>query len=279
MNNKMNLKYNNLKINTNLHDAINTNKTHKGLNSINLGKSNYHSNTNIANEMNTINNIFSSFMINSPVQKNKDAADLLNPRNILKNERIEENKTIMHTPTNKGPIENRKIINFYENNLIYNSDISPNFYHSYDPKSTRNSYKSYDSNKFKTLETSSNMFDDNLKYNIDHNKSNKEEKSKIMTDNSKHTYKSDNTKGRKDLYASYDNNSNKETANKLNIAEDDKNRDSINIMNLIANENYVPLSVKNLNLNFPNYNPSKYSTKSMSNVKAYAANTYQGIVR
>jgi hypothetical protein len=53
----------------------------------------------------------------------------------------------------------------------------------------------------------------------------------------------------------------------------------VNVMSLLGNANNIPISVKNLNASIPNYDSSKYSVKSMSVIKAYAANTHQGIIR
>ena len=41
----------------------------------------------------------------------------------------------------------------------------------------------------------------------------------------------------------------------------------------------IPLSINSLKSNYPNYENSKYSVKSMQYIKAYAANTNQGIIR
>ena len=53
----------------------------------------------------------------------------------------------------------------------------------------------------------------------------------------------------------------------------------INVMSLLGSQNNTPLSIKNLNLPIPNFENSKFSVKSMTTIKAYAANTHQGIVR
>jgi hypothetical protein len=48
---------------------------------------------------------------------------------------------------------------------------------------------------------------------------------------------------------------------------------------LNGGSNLIPLSINNLKSSFPNYENSKYSVKSMQYIKAYAANTNQGIIR
>lgn len=48
---------------------------------------------------------------------------------------------------------------------------------------------------------------------------------------------------------------------------------------LNGGSNLIPLSINHLKANFPNYENSKYSVKSMQYIKAYAANTNQGIIR
>ncbi len=58
-----------------------------------------------------------------------------------------------------------------------------------------------------------------------------------------------------------------------------KTSDSIDIMSLLSNQNYVPLSPTTLKTNFPNYEATKCSTKPINFIKGYAANTSQGLVR
>lgn len=70
----------------------------------------------------------------------------------------------------------------------------------------------------------------------------------------------------------------------VNLAKKENETDSngvevINVMSLLGTQNSVPITLKNLNANIPNYETSKYSLKSMSVIKAYAANTHQGIIR
>lgn len=53
----------------------------------------------------------------------------------------------------------------------------------------------------------------------------------------------------------------------------------ISVMNLLGNQNNSPLTVRNLSFNVNNYENSKCSVKSMQIIKAYGANTHQGIIR
>ena len=48
---------------------------------------------------------------------------------------------------------------------------------------------------------------------------------------------------------------------------------------LFLSENKNPITLNNLNLTFQNFEPSKISSKSIGIIKAYSANTYQGIIR
>lgn len=57
------------------------------------------------------------------------------------------------------------------------------------------------------------------------------------------------------------------------------NMEVINVMSLLGSQNTSPITLKNLNAAIPNYDNSKFSVKSMSVIKAYAANTHQGIIR
>jgi len=58
-----------------------------------------------------------------------------------------------------------------------------------------------------------------------------------------------------------------------------KNVETINVADLLGAQNNLPISISNLNANFPNYEGPKCSVKSLTTVKAYSANTNQGIIR
>ncbi len=53
----------------------------------------------------------------------------------------------------------------------------------------------------------------------------------------------------------------------------------ISIMSLLGSQNYVPLDITNLNTTFDKYDQPKISSRILTDIKAYAANTNQGIVR
>lgn len=55
-------------------------------------------------------------------------------------------------------------------------------------------------------------------------------------------------------------------------------QESISVSSLINNQN-IPLALSNLSVFFPFYETTKCSTKALGVIKAYAANTYQGIIR
>ena len=57
-----------------------------------------------------------------------------------------------------------------------------------------------------------------------------------------------------------------------------KQPESIDLMSLI-NSNHPPANLNVLNLNYSNYEASKYSFKKCQSINAYAANTHQGCVR
>ncbi len=69
------------------------------------------------------------------------------------------------------------------------------------------------------------------------------------------------------------------TYNTYNVEAADTGPEVISVMSLLGNSSNIPITVKNLNATIPNYDCSKYSVKSMSVIKAYAANTHQGIIR
>ena len=58
-----------------------------------------------------------------------------------------------------------------------------------------------------------------------------------------------------------------------------KSNEPISILSLLGSQNYVPLDINNLNLTFNKYDQPKTSSKSLTDIRAYAANTNQGIVR
>lgn len=63
--------------------------------------------------------------------------------------------------------------------------------------------------------------------------------------------------------------------NKNNCKSD---ANTVNVMSLLSSQ-HIPLNINILKQNFIGYETSKYSTKSIANIKAYAANTHQGTVR
>jgi len=50
-------------------------------------------------------------------------------------------------------------------------------------------------------------------------------------------------------------------------------------MRLLCEQNFLPLNLKHLNTYYDKFEPPKISTKSMTEIKSYAANTHQGIIR
>ena len=63
------------------------------------------------------------------------------------------------------------------------------------------------------------------------------------------------------------------------IGSNSKAAESVEIMSLLSNQNYVPLSISTLDMYFANYESTKSSTKQINQLKGYAANTNQGIIR
>jgi hypothetical protein len=72
-----------------------------------------------------------------------------------------------------------------------------------------------------------------------------------------------------------ENNNNEYSSGNFN----ENGQEMINVMSLLGSQNNIPITIKNLQANIPNYDNSKFSVKSMSVIKAYAANTHQGIIR
>jgi hypothetical protein len=66
--------------------------------------------------------------------------------------------------------------------------------------------------------------------------------------------------------------------NKDNKEYSTESNDTINIMSVFG-QNNTPISLKNLSLPVPGYEKSKHSVKQMHIIRAYAANTHQGIIR
>jgi hypothetical protein len=80
------------------------------------------------------------------------------------------------------------------------------------------------------------------------------------------------------------NNQNNHTSNSYSNlyspkSDDNKNIETINVADLLGAQNNVPITINNLYANFPGYEAPKCSVKSLTTVKAYSANTNQGIIR
>lgn len=76
------------------------------------------------------------------------------------------------------------------------------------------------------------------------------------------------------------NNTNASTTNKSTTnSNETQGQEMISVMSLLGSQNQCPLTLKNLSANIANYENTKYSIKSMDVIKAYAANTHQGIIR
>jgi len=274
------MKYNQFKINNSSEYGIHS-KTPKGLNFYSQ-KSNY--DNSIINEVNTIYSRFSFIPINNN-QNSKEVRNKSNTRTVLKNELNEENKYSRIRSMSKGPFENKKSITSYDSNVLYNSEnfLNRNF-NSNDPKTTRYSHKPFD-NKFPFKDSPYSLIDSNMnskmKKSINDNSVNLSDERKIIRkDNSvvKNTSMNSSTPKMKNDY-SLSSQIIRNDKKKFNFVSNEKNKDSINVMKLLNDQNFTPISIKNFNLNFLNYSNSRYSSKSMPIVKAYSANTYQGIVR
>lgn len=57
------------------------------------------------------------------------------------------------------------------------------------------------------------------------------------------------------------------------------NNGPVSILSLLCAQNYVPLDINNLNAQFNKYDSPRISSRSLTEIRAYAANTNQGIVR
>lgn len=70
------------------------------------------------------------------------------------------------------------------------------------------------------------------------------------------------------------------TTKNINAPTLKNNKDEpISIMSLLGAQNYVPLDVNHINVKFDKYDQPKVSSKTLTDIRAYAANTNQGIVR
>lgn len=66
--------------------------------------------------------------------------------------------------------------------------------------------------------------------------------------------------------------------NKANYNSTKQESNTINVMSLLSSQ-HIPLTLNTLKQSFAGYETSKFSSKSIGNIKAYAANTHQGTVR
>jgi hypothetical protein len=274
------IKFNQFKINNSAEYGIHS-KTPKGHNFF-TQKSNY--DNSIINDVNAIYSRFSSVPINNH-QNSKEIRNKSNARAVFKNELNEDSKNSTVRSMSKGLFENKKSITLYDSNVLYNSEtfLNRNF-NTNDPKTTRYSHKPFE-NKFGFKDSPYSLIDSNNNSKIrksikDYSVNLSDEKKLIKKDYSVVKNSSiypNSSKIKKDYPLS--NQILRNDQKKFNFVSNEKNKDSINVMKLLNDQNFTPLSIKNLNLNFLSYNNSRYSTKSMPIVKAYSANTYQGIVR
>ena len=75
-------------------------------------------------------------------------------------------------------------------------------------------------------------------------------------------------------------NENKISSETMKVYNSEKSSETMSVANYLnGGSNLIPISIASLISNYPNYENSKYSIKSMQFIKAYAANTNQGIIR
>ena len=79
--------------------------------------------------------------------------------------------------------------------------------------------------------------------------------------------------------SNYNSNPNGKNGIEVSFPKNNTSLETVNIMSLLGNNNPSPLSLGNLNAPIPGYENSKCSVKSLNIIKAYAANTHQGIIR
>jgi len=270
--------HNNLKINTNI-DSILPSKTPRVQNVFNTGNSKpqYSSDSHYSsNDVNVIYNRFSTMSIKNDKNMRVDE-NSQNPNGKFRNTpKIEDSKSPILRSYSRGVFENKRSFNVFDSNTNYNYQTQPSFLESNQPKTTRHYHKPLDNkfiikeNHFSPPDTKDNNSDKNS------NKNNfiKGEARNIITRKYDTNNEFKNNKIKSEIFSNDLTNS-----KNFNFLSKDKTRESINVLTLVGDKNLNPLSINNLNLNFPNYNNSRFSGKSMATIKAYAANTYQGLVR
>lgn len=243
---------NNLKINTNYESSFMDGKTPKNNESLTLS-------SNRKNNISAFNLSPKKTQTPSEVNKKviKHSEDLnninynnginnymsTNARSLSKNNRLNTNNFSSNLNKLRAEID---LTNNSDNSLSTNKYLlSPQF-----PNSTKSQYSISTNNKL--IVSPNNVLN---KYNSNSTRNN----GKISTPtNSIYNISSSN------------NNTNNSNTN---------NSENVNIMSLLASQNLAPIVTKNLTTYVPQYDQTKSSSKSMSLIKAYAANTHQGIVR
>jgi hypothetical protein len=165
----------------------------------------------------------------------------------------------LHKINSKSGLNGNKNELEVDGKVLFTKNVNVGNSYTFSPKNTKlnNNNKNVLTNKFQPLSTrnnnKSNIIIPNQNINNELFKENKDPKDDIK----------DNTKDigiQPEMYSS-------------------NNVELINVLSLLGCQNNIPLTTKNLHANIANYDSSKYSVKSMSVIKAYAANTHQGIIR
>ena len=275
MSKNQNLKLNNLKINTNIENLYESkspiaNIKKAQLNTTSPKKNCYYSNTNLVPYFLLNNN--TSLLNPKASNDDKNSANNMKLRSNSKNgfqsvfQVGQSNQNKNQNSHNENSNINKHINGQTSQNIVTKAKTEIDLEGKYYPISNTFSPKTPKTN---CLNSSKNLLQNNSKFLPLSTRSNVTHSSAFTNMNS--------TKNIREI--TLQNLMNSSSNYNSNGPVDENKTEVINVMNLLRSQNNSPITLKNLNASIPNFECSKFSVKSMTVIKAYAANTHHGIIR
>lgn len=278
-----NIKKNNLNINTHLDQTYGLEKqTPKSSYSNNLKKKVSHNTSSNNNDSPSKNKY------NQTMNQVQTSTSIPNSKSLNLDDRYSFSKAILRSNSKNGiPKKEIEIDSKYSYNHVGNKEQTCSTFSPKNQKplliSSNTTNKSALNNKYQSLSTRNNNLINHMHSNIEKDKNYLNPNShnlqnynnNLQTTNSmKEDIMTTNTTSKEN----YENRDSNQHIHKP--PETTKNNiEMINVMNLLGNQNNTPLTIRNLSFNVNNFENSKCSVKSMQVIKAYGANTHQGIIR
>jgi serine/threonine protein phosphatase PrpC len=254
-------KYNSVNLNNNHLPLTNTNANISSYNLSNL------TNVNNSQGLNNLNNINNINRISSPKQN-------INSNHTQQAEQVQQTQQGQNNQHPK-PINNTRInkeLKSFSNDNLYHVQTNRNTLNLNNKNITNSNFSSFSINQSQntTLTTSVNLNNSTTAVNKTDSTVSNIPSVNISSSNSPIKHSSNTILDKEDKET-------KEKSQSINTTTQPQS-EGISVSSLINNQN-IPLSLSNLTVYFPFYESTKCSSKSLGTIRAYAANTYQGIIR